>query len=168
MNFGSVLAFSKLCVILKPTSSELSLDAAKKMLSRLIGAILLLAATATSYLAAGAESVEGTAQGDANKDIRIGVFVNIQPDCTSGPLPTIRLVEPPAHGKVTVKKGKVDATNYKQCLALTAPAYIAFYRSEKGFLGSDSVLLEVRYPGGKQELQHIVITVRGSGAGQPT
>ena len=78
----------------------------------------------------------------------------------SGPLPTIRLVEPPAHGKVTVKKGNVSATNYKQCLALSVPAFVAFYRSEKDFLGNDSVLLEVRYPGGKQELQHIVITVR--------
>jgi hypothetical protein len=82
-------------------------------------------------------------------------------------LPKIDL-EPPAHGKVSVKKGNVNATNYKQCLALTVPAYVAFYRSERDFLGNDSVLLEVRYPGGKQELQHFVITVRGAGAGQPT
>jgi hypothetical protein len=136
------------------------------MLYRLIGAILLFAAT--SCIAVRAETVEGTAQGETNKDIRIGVYVNIQPDCGSGPLPTIRLVQPPAHGKVTVKKGNVNATNYKQCLALSVPAYVAFYRSEKDFLGSDSVLLEVRYPSGKQELQHIVITVRGPGAGQPT
>ena len=136
------------------------------MLSRLIGALFLLAAA--SYIAVRAETVEGTAQGETNKDIQIGVFVNIQPDCTSGPLPTIRLVELPAHGKVTVKKGNFNATNYKQCLALTVPAYVAFYRSEKDFLGNDSVLLEVRYPSGKQELQHIVITVRGAGAGQPT
>jgi hypothetical protein len=136
------------------------------MLYRVIGAILLL--VATCYIAARAETVEHSAQGETNKDIRIGVFVNIQPDCTSGPLPTIRLVTPPAHGKVTVKKGNVDATNYKQCLALSVPVYVAFYRSDKDFLGNDSVVLEVRYPGGKQEVQHIVITVRGPGAGQPT
>ena len=115
----------------------------------------------------GTQTVDRTVQGETGKDIRIGVYVNIRPDCTSGPLPTIRLVEPPAHGKVTVKKGNVDATNYKQCLALSVPAYVAFYRSEKDFLGNDSVLLEVRYPDGKQELQHIVITVRRPGAGQP-
>jgi hypothetical protein len=138
----------------------------RELLYRLTGAILLLAAN--TYTAASAETVESTAQGETGKDIRIGVYTNIQQDCASGPLPTIRLVTPPAHGKVTVKKGNVDATNYKQCLALSVPAYVAFYRSEKDFLGSDSVLLEVRYPGGKQELQHIVITVRGPGAGQPT
>src|SRR6516225_8946858 len=135
------------------------------MLYRLTGAILLLLTTFGATLA---ETVEGTAQGETGKDIRIGVYTNIQPDCTSGPLPTIRLVAPPAHGKVTVKKANFDATNYKQCLALSVPAYVAFYRSDKDFLGNDSVVLEVRYPGGKQEVQHIVITVRGPGAGQPT
>jgi hypothetical protein len=134
------------------------------MLYRLIGAILLLAAT--SCIAARAERIESTAEGETNKDIRIGLYLNIQPDCTSGPLPTIRLVDSPAHGKVTVKKAKFSATNYKQCLALNVPAYVAFYRSERDFLGNDSVLLEVRYSGGKQELRHIVITVRESSAGQ--
>jgi len=136
------------------------------MIYRLIGLILLLAAS--SYIAARAETVESTARGETGKDIRIGVYVNIQPDCTSGPLPTIRLAGPPVHGKVTVKKGNVDATNYKQCLALSVPAYVAFYRSDKDFLGNESVVLEVRYPGGKQEVQHIVITVWGPGTGQPT
>jgi hypothetical protein len=136
------------------------------MLGRLISAVFLVAVN--SCVAARAETVERTAQGETAKDIQIGVYVNIQPDCTSGPLPTIRLVEPPAHGKVTVKKGNVNATNYKQCLALSVPAYVAFYRSNKDFLGNDSVILEVRYLGGKQELQHIVITVRGPGVGQPT
>ena len=115
------------------------------MLSRLIGAILFIAAN--SYIVVRAETVEGTAQGETNKDIRIGLYLNIQPDCTSGALPTIRLVEPPAHGKVTVKKANFSATNYKQCLALNVPAYVSFYRSERIFLGNDGVLLEVRDPG---------------------
>jgi hypothetical protein len=136
------------------------------MLCRLISAILFL--IVSSNVPASAETIEGTAQGETNKDIRIGLYLNIQPDCTSGPLPTIRLVEPPTHGKVTVKKAKFSATNYKQCLALNVPAYVAFYRSERDFLGNDTVLLEVRYPGGKQEVQHIVITVRETSARQST
>jgi hypothetical protein len=103
------------------------------MLYRLIGLIVLLAAS-SSYIAARADTVERTAQGETNKDIRIGVYVNIQPDCTSGPLPTIRLVEAPAHGKVSVKKGNVNATNYKQCLALTVPAYCRILSIGKRFL----------------------------------
>jgi hypothetical protein len=45
----------------------------------------------------------------------------VKPNCTSGPLPTIRLIGPPEHGKVSVKKVNVNATNYKQCLALEVP-----------------------------------------------
>ena len=100
---------------------------AARMLYRLTGAILLLVAT---YVTTRAEAVESTAQGETGKDIRIGVYTNIQPDCASGPLPTIRLVTAPAHGKVTVKKGNVNATNYKQCLALSLSAYVPFHRSD--------------------------------------
>jgi hypothetical protein len=82
-------------------------------------------------------------------------------------LPTIRLTGLPAHGKITVKKATLNATNYKQCLALTVPAYVAFYRADKDFLGTDTVTLDVKYPEGKQEAQHITVTIRSPGARQP-
>ena len=82
-------------------------------------ALGLLAGSPTSV---SAQTVERTAKGVSDKDIRVGVYINVQPDCSSGPLPTIRLTTPPANGKVTVKSGKIKATNYKQCLALEVPA----------------------------------------------
>lgn len=123
------------------------------------------------FLALGAEAlaqaqtVERQAKGPSEKDIRIGVYVNVKPDCTSGPLPTIRLIGPPEHGKVTVKKATVNATNYKQCLALEAPGYVAFYRSASGFTGTDAVTLEVKFPGGRTEIQKITVTVAGASIG---
>jgi hypothetical protein len=48
----------------------------------------------------------------AGKDVRVGVYVNVQDDCTSGPLPTIRLSTPAAHGRVTVKKAKVPHNHF--------------------------------------------------------
>ncbi|MBN9582772.1 MAG: hypothetical protein J0G37_14875, partial [Afipia sp.] len=41
-------------------------------------------------------TVERSAQGPSAKDIRIGVYLNVLPDCTTGTLPAIRLVAPPA------------------------------------------------------------------------
>ena len=38
-----------------------------------------------------AQSVNRTASGHPNTDIRVGVYVNVRPDCTSGPLPSIQL-----------------------------------------------------------------------------
>jgi len=103
-----------------------------------------------------------TANGQPDTDIRVGVFLNVLPDCTSGPLPSIQLTKPPEHGKVSVKQGKVTATNYKQCLAFEVPAFIVFYRSRPEFSGVDVIALEVKFPNGKVELQRISVSV-GSG-----
>jgi hypothetical protein len=108
------------------------------------------------------QTVERAAKGQPGKDIQVGIYLNVQPDCTSGPLPTIRLLKPPEHGKVAVKKAKLSATNYKQCLALEVPGFIAFYRSAADFVGSDVILLEVKYQGGRVELQKITVTVVSS------
>ena len=98
-----------------------------------------------------------------NKDTRIGVYLNVLPDCTSGPLPTIRLVSPPTAGKVVVKTAKAKATNYKACLALEVPAYVAFYKSPPEFLGDDVLTIEVKYAGGRTEIQKITVKVGGPG-----
>ena len=74
-----------------------------------------------------------------------------------------RLTSPPENGKVTVKKAMVTATNYKQCLALEVPAFIAFYRSRADFVGVDVLTLGVKFPNGKTQVQRISVTV-GSGA----
>ena len=123
----------------------------------------LLIACATP-VAAQVDAVNRTASGKPGTDIRVGVYVNVKPDCTSGPLPSIQLVSPPAHGKLTVKQGKITATNYKQCLALEVPAFVAFYRSREDFVGVDVMALEVKFPGGKTQLQRISVTV---GTGSP-
>jgi len=126
-------------------------------------ALGLLAGFPTSVTA---QTVERAAKGLSDKDIRVGVYINVQPDCSSGPLPTIRLTTPPANGKVTVKSGKIKATNYKQCLALEVPGYIAVYRSIPGFSGNDLVTLEVKYPNGRTETQKITVTVGNALPGQ--
>lgn len=119
----------------------------------------LLAFPASSW--AQSTTVERNAQGLTAKDIRIGVYLNVQSDCTSGTLPAIRLVDPPANGTVNVKRGKVTATNYKQCMALEVPGFIAFYRSKADFTGTDVVTIEVKYPEGRTEIQRITVKVGG-------
>ena len=128
---------------------------------------LLLASIATSTSAQEqSRVVERSVKSVPNKDTQIGVYINVQPDCTSGPLPTIRLVSPPASGKVVVKSGKVKATNYKVCLALEVPGYVAFYKSPADFFGNDFLTIEVKYAGGRTEIQKITVSVSGVGAQQ--
>jgi len=112
------------------------------------------------------QTVERAVQAVPNKDTQIGVYLNVLPDCTSGPLPTIRLASPPSSGKVVVKTAKVKATNYKACLALEVPAYVAFYKSPPEFLGNDVLTIEVKYVGGRTEIQKITVNVVGTGPQQ--
>jgi len=129
-----------------------------------IGALLV---TTIVPVLAENQTVERSAKAQAGKSVRIGVYLNVLPDCTSGPLPTIRLIAPPANGTVTVRKANATATNYKQCLALQVPAFIAFYRSHATFSGVDVLDLEVTYQGGRVETQKFRIEVGPSPASQP-
>jgi len=136
---------------------------------KVVGSIVALV-LATTTTGAGAEGqsqvVERSVKSFPNKDTRIGVYINVRPDCTSGPLPTIRLVSPPASGKVVLKSGRVKATNYKACLALEVPAYVAFYKSPPDFVGNDFLTIEVKFVGGRTEIQKITVTVADVGAQQ--
>jgi hypothetical protein len=98
------------------------------------------------------------------KDVRVGVYVDIGPDCTAGPLPAIRLAVPPAHGAVSVKRGTLKATNIKQCLATEVPAFVAFYRAADGYSGADEFVLEITSAGGRKALEHFRVKVGDSPA----
>jgi hypothetical protein len=129
-------------------------------------AVALIALAAPSMAQSPVPTVERSVKALPNKDTQIGLYLNVRADCTSGPLPTIRLVSPPASGKVVVKTAKVKATNFKACLALEVPAYIAFYKSAPDFSGADIMTVEVSYPGGRTEIQKITVNVSGAAAQQ--
>jgi hypothetical protein len=101
-------------------------------------------------------------KGQAGRDIRVLVLTNVRPDCTSGPLPTVRLVTP-ANGKITVRRVRLNATNVRQCLALEVPALVAFYRSAPEFEGNDSMTVEIRPAEGAPQLRRITIGVTKAG-----
>lgn len=105
-------------------------------------------------------------KGKPDTDINAGIFATIRKDCTAGPLPAVRLVTPPAHGKVTVKQGKLRATNVKNCLGMELPAFVAIYRSARDFIGQDRFTLEVVGSNGKTQVQQVTVTVMQSGHGQ--
>jgi len=130
-----------------------------------LSAIVLSCAWASGVCAQAAQ-VERMAKGPSGKPIQVGIYLNVRPDCTGGPLPTIRLIGSPEHGKIMVKKAKVSATNVKQCLAFEVPGLVAFYQSQPNFAGVDALTLEVKFPGGRTEIQKITVTVGASSPGQ--
>jgi len=128
---------------------------------------LTAAALCLIAVAAGAQGsvVEREVKVAAGRDARVGVYTDIKPDCTSGPLPAIRLVAPPTHGAVNVKHGTLKATNFKQCLATEVPAFVALYHGATEYNGTDEFVLEITWPGGRKELQHFRVNVSAHPAG---
>ncbi len=63
--------------------------------------MLGLTVLAGSLAAADAQTqmVERSVKAAPNKDTQIGVYLNVLPDCSSGPLPTIRLASPQIRGR---------------------------------------------------------------------
>lgn len=70
-----------------------------------------------------AQTIERQFNGNLNTDINVGIFTSMRANGTAGLLPVIGLVVPPAHGKITVKQGRVRATNFKQCLGVELSAF---------------------------------------------
>jgi hypothetical protein len=104
--------------------------------------------------------IEQQVKVEPGKTARIAVFVNAKADCSSGPLPTIRMAEPPASGQVTIRSGKVRVTNHKSCLAAEFPAFVAFYKPKPDFSGTDAVTLEVKNEqGAVVQIRKINITI---------
>jgi hypothetical protein len=111
--------------------------------------------------------VEHEINASYGRDVRVGVYTSIRPDCTSGPLPAIRLAAAPVHGTVSVKRATLKATNVKQCLAIDVPAFVAFYRAAQSYIGADDFELEITFAAGRKELQHIRVHVgKDVGGGQ--
>jgi hypothetical protein len=131
----------------------------------LVAAALLCASVIVAY--AQGTVVEREVTAAAGRDVRVRVYINIRPDCTSGPLPAIRLESPPSHGAVTVKRGTLKATNLKQCLATEAPVLVAIYRAAGEFIGTDQFTLEITSAEGRKQLQHFRVNITNNpGSGQ--
>jgi hypothetical protein len=129
-----------------------------------LAAAVLLCALAHGALAQ-SNPVERDVKAVPGRDVRVGVYTTIRPDCTSGPLPAIRLANAPAHGTVSVKRAMLKATNVKQCLAIEVPAFVAFYRAAQNFNGADEFELEISFAAGRKEIQHIRVHVSNDPAG---
>jgi hypothetical protein len=96
----------------------------------------------------------------AGKPHRLGFYGNVQKDCTSGPLPAVRVVTPPKYGELNVRSGKLKAGRISRCPKLEATAQGVFYKPNPAYKGADEVSYEVKSASGKVESHTVRITVK--------
>jgi hypothetical protein len=133
--------------------------------ARWLVAVTLLCWVSAAY--AQTTSLDREVKAAPGHEVRVGIYTSMRPDCTSGPLPAIRLSVTPEHGTVTVRRATLKATNVKQCLAAELPALVAFYRPKADSANDDRFELEVSFTAGRKQIQrfHVIIST-GASEGQ--
>ena len=132
------------------------------------GVLYRLVICATGSLVASialAQSVNYTSvEVDAGKLLRLTYHASAHKDCTAGRLPTVRVVEPPKSGTLTIRVAVLTTTRIQECPKLKMPAQVVFYQSRSDFAGHDRVKYEVTSENGEVATYDTRITVKGAPA----
>jgi Domain of Unknown Function with PDB structure (DUF3857)/Transglutaminase-like superfamily len=97
--------------------------------------------------------------------LRVEFLYAIEPDCSSMGVTSVRILEPPQHGKLTVKNGQGFTSFAKEnqrygCNMQKSPGTFVYYEPAPGFAGKDSMTLDIIFPTGQSSKQRYAIDVR--------
>lgn len=123
-----------------------------------VAAIVILMASVALAQNANYTSVEAT----SDKPVQLNLHASARKDCTAGRLPTIRVIEPPKSGTMTVRGAVVTTNRVPGCPGLKTPARVVFYTARSDYVGPDHLLYEVTSENGEVATFDITITVKPS------
>jgi len=123
--------------------------------------VTLLAAT----VAGGANATSDTFSKAvvAGGTLQLSHYASVNMDCSSAGRPEVRIVTGPSSGAVRVVQGlgfSHFSNDYAPCSARRVHGATVNHAPEKGFLGSDTVQLDVVFPNGFERIDTYNITVK--------
>jgi hypothetical protein len=101
----------------------------------------------------------------SGQKLRLDFLFSLNPDCTSMGFATVRVLEEPKHGKITVDEG-TGFTNFPQnnqryqCNKTRSDGVVIVYEPESGFVGTDSIDIDAIYASGSSQKRHYAIEVK--------
>jgi hypothetical protein len=101
----------------------------------------------------------------ANQTLRLEFLYSINPDCSSIGLATVRILEEPKHGKITVAN-EAGFTNFQrddlryECNKQKSEGVAIRYQPEAGYTGTDSVSVDVIFASGSSSKRRYSIEVK--------
>ena len=123
-----------------------------------------LSATAALAQDANYTSVEAT----SGKPLQLSYHASAHKNCTAAPLPTIRVIEAPKSGTLTVRGAVLKTDKLAGCPGLKTPAQVVFYLAHAGYVGPDHVKYEVTSANGEVATNDVTIVVKPPPAPRPT
>lgn len=98
------------------------------------------------------------------KAVRVGSAWHINPDCTVLAVPDVKVLQPPAHGKLSIEKAatfpKSNSEIYRKCNSHKVMGRVTYYTPDKGFTGKDRMKLRVSYINGVFDDGVITVNVK--------
>jgi hypothetical protein len=116
-----------------------------RILLLLLGAVVSLTATAAVGQDVNYSSVEAT----ADKPVQLSYHASAHKNCTPAALPTIRVIEAPRSGTLTVRSAVLTTDKVTGCPGLKTSAQVLFYLAHTGYAGPDRVKYEVTSENGE-------------------
>ena len=128
------------------------------MRSSIAMAIALMSATA-------AQAQYSTKYAVSGQPLKLAFFNSTNPDCSSVGPPTIRIVRAPEHGRVTVVQTtgfpNFPSSNIRsECNRRRVRGATINYVSQRGFVGTDQVQVEIIFASGNLRQASYTINVR--------
>jgi hypothetical protein len=110
------------------------------------------------------QSLQLTRDVVANQRVRLDFLFSLNLDCSSTGYAMVQVIEAPTHGKATVANGTgfstFPANNPRSaCNKSRSDGAVVFYDPEPGFVGTDSVEIDVTFPSGSSQRRHYTIAV---------
>jgi hypothetical protein len=99
-----------------------------------------------------------------DQPLQVDFLYSINPDCSPIGVAGVRSIEEPKHGKLTIGKGS-GFSSFPQdnprsaCNRRRSDGMLMYYRPEPGYLGPDSVTVDVIYGDGASRKRHYAISV---------
>lgn len=101
----------------------------------------------------------------AGHQVRVYWAISLNPDCTPDGQVVVRVTQPPQHGRITIRNGRLfpnyQSSNIRNvCNARRVPGVEAYYQPASGYTGFDSVNFETIFPAGAYRQNTANIQVR--------
>jgi hypothetical protein len=114
--------------------------------------------------AATAETIEFKRTAVVDQPLQVDFLYSLNPDCSSIGVVSVRTIEEPRHGKLTIGEGSGFSSfpqdNPRQsCNRHRSEGMLMYYRPEAGYLGPDSLIIDIIYGDGASRKRHYAISV---------
>lgn len=96
----------------------------------------------------------------SGKPLQLGYYASVRKDCAPAPLPSVRVVQAPKSGVLTIRTAVLTTDKLGGCPGLKVPARVLFYQARAGYAGADHVTYEVTTSPGNPRTFDVTITVK--------